>query len=82
MFRRYVFENQFIFQKYNSNIRIINNDMNRDIYVNLFVELIKQLDIFSNNILKKMKSRYEISKTNNYYFFTYFNHHIDKLKII
>ncbi len=40
--------------------------LNRDFYVNSFIELIKQLDILSNNILKRMKSLYEMSKTNNY----------------
>jgi hypothetical protein len=40
--------------------------LNRDFYVNLFVELIKHFDIFSNNILKMMKSLYEMSKANNH----------------
>ncbi len=40
--------------------------LNCDFYVNSFVELIKQFDISSNNILKIMKSLYKISKANNY----------------
>jgi hypothetical protein len=54
---------------------------NRDFYVNSFVELIKKLDISSNNILKMIKSLYKISKANNYWFVTYLNHHVNKLEM-
>jgi hypothetical protein len=40
--------------------------LNRDFYVNSSVELIKQLDILSNSILKIIKSLYEMSKADNH----------------
>jgi hypothetical protein len=40
--------------------------LNRDFYVNSSVELIKQFDIFSNSILKMIKSLYKVSKANNH----------------
>ncbi len=56
--------------------------LNRDFYVNSFVELIKQFDIVSNSILKMIKSLYEISKANNHWFVTYLSHHDNKLEMI
>ncbi len=40
--------------------------LNRDFFVRSFVELIKHFDIASNNILKMIKSLYDVFEIDNY----------------
>jgi hypothetical protein len=56
--------------------------LNRDFYVQSFFELIKLMKISSACILKVIKSLYEVSETDNHWFKTYHDHHINKLRII
>jgi hypothetical protein len=56
--------------------------LNRDFYVQSFFELIKLMKIFTDCILKVIKSSYDVSKADNRWFKTYHDHHIDKLEMI
>jgi hypothetical protein len=53
--------------------------LNRDFFVCSSVELIKHFDIVSNNILKMIKSLYDVFEINNHWFATYHAHHVNKL---
>ncbi len=55
--------------------------LNRDFFVRSFVELIKHLDIDSDNIFKKIKSLYDILEANNHWFVIYHVYHVNKLKM-
>jgi hypothetical protein len=57
-------------------------NLNRDFYVQSFPKLIKLMRIFSDCILKVVKSLYDVSKADNHWFKTYHDHHIDKLNMI
>ncbi len=56
-------------------------NLNRDFYVQSFLELIKSMSILSECILKMIKSLYEVSETDNHWFKTYHDHHTDKLSM-
>ncbi len=53
--------------------------LNRNFFVRSSVELIKHLDIDSDNILKMIKSLYDVLEVDNHWFVTYHAHHINKL---
>jgi hypothetical protein len=55
--------------------------LNRNFYVQSLSKLIKLIRIFHDCILKMIKSLYDVSKTDNYWFKTYHDHHIDKLNM-
>ncbi len=57
-------------------------NLNRDFYVQSSFELIKLIRIFNDCILKVIKSLYDVSKANNHWFKTYYDHHIYKLSMI
>jgi hypothetical protein len=58
------------------------SNLNRDFYVQSSPELIKLMGIFSDCILKVVKSLYGVSKAGNHWFKTYHGHHTDKLGMI
>ncbi len=55
--------------------------LNRDFFVRSFVELIKHLDIDTNNILKIIKSLYDVFEVDNHWFVIYHAHHVNKLEM-
>jgi hypothetical protein len=57
-------------------------NLNKNFDVQSLSELIKLMSILSECILKMIKSLYEVSETDNHWFKTYHDHHIDKLSII
>ncbi len=77
-----------IFSKMNLYLRNITQtyvqsatSLNRDFFVRSLVELIKYLDIDSNNILNIVKSLYDILEANNHWFVIYHVHHVNKLEM-
>jgi hypothetical protein len=55
--------------------------LNRDFFVRSFVELIKHLDIDTNDILKVVKSLYDVFEADNHWFVIYHAHHVNKLEM-
>jgi hypothetical protein len=55
--------------------------LNRDFFVRSFVELIKHLDIDSNNIFKIIKLLYNVFEADNHWFVIYHAHHVNKLEM-
>lgn len=57
-------------------------DPNQDLFIYFLSELIIILEISSNYILKVLKPLYSVLKTDNHWFATYQNYHINYLFII
>jgi hypothetical protein len=58
------------------------SNLNKDFYVQSLLELIKLMRISSECVLKVIKSLYEMSETDNHWFKTYHDHHIDIFNMI
>ena len=61
-------------------VQLITN-LNRDFYIKPLCELGLELSIEKESILKVVKLLYSVPKTGNYWFKTYYGHHVNKLEM-